>query len=464
MARLITLIFIATAYLGPERVFGSLVVFHVQIIIGLIAILVSLPGALKEFNSPSPQSIALLGLVAAVFLSLVANRWFSGAVNAVDLFLPQVMPFFLVVFNFKTKRDLQFLIIVLLAVCSFVIYSGYTDLQANKTDSPYLIAQDNDQGERFYRLRGETFIGDPNDFAQLLVCLVPLTFLFWTRKKKLQNFLVVYLPIAGLFFGMYLTHSRGGVIALVALLMVAARKKVGAIPGAIIAGLGFMGVMALGWTGGRGISVEAGTGRMDAWAEGLQLIQSHPIFGVGYNRFTEFYYITAHNTIVVCAAELGLLGFFFWVLFVVPSFLTSWKIANPIKETAAKMPMGVTNVGPIRLSQSFSQPPNTEVVLVPEMTENGASKSISLAELPRLAQIMVLTLTGFLMAGWFISRSYVMTLFIFGAITVIIFKRALEVGIVSRISFVRLVKMSAGWTVGLLVLVYVVLRVSNLMR
>jgi hypothetical protein len=77
------------------------------------------------------------------------------------------------------------------------------------------------------------------------------------------------------------------------------------------------GITALNWSGGRGISAEAGSDRKAAWGTELMLIRSHPIFGVGFERFTEYNEITAHNT-VVCNAELGLTGFFFWVLFTLP--------------------------------------------------------------------------------------------------------------------------------------------------
>jgi len=44
---------------------------------------------------------------------------------------------------------------------------------------------------------------------------------------------------------------------------------------------------------------------------------AHPLASdlrVGYQRFSDFNPITAHNTFVVCAGELGLVGAFCWVL------------------------------------------------------------------------------------------------------------------------------------------------------
>ncbi len=104
--------------------------------------------------------------------------------------------------------------------------------------------------------------------------------------------------------------------ALLAVILFASRKKLGTVPAVIIAVVLFAGAGAVGWSGGRDVSVEQGEGRMEAWATGIQLLKSHPLFGVGMGRFTEFFYITAHNTIMVCAAETGMFGLFWWATFV----------------------------------------------------------------------------------------------------------------------------------------------------
>jgi O-antigen ligase len=52
-------------------------------------------------------------------------------------------------------------------------------------------------------------------------------------------------------------------------------------------------------------------GRIEAWSEGLTLLTAHPVFGVGYSRFTEYNELVAHNSFIHTFAELGLLGAFF---------------------------------------------------------------------------------------------------------------------------------------------------------
>jgi putative inorganic carbon (HCO3(-)) transporter len=54
-------------------------------------------------------------------------------------------------------------------------------------------------------------------------------------------------------------------------------------------------------------------GRVEAWSEGLTMFTSHPLFGVGYSRFTEYNELVAHNSFIHTFAELGFLGAFFGV-------------------------------------------------------------------------------------------------------------------------------------------------------
>ena len=54
-------------------------------------------------------------------------------------------------------------------------------------------------------------------------------------------------------------------------------------------------------------SESSAQGRVQAWAEGLQMFKSHPLFGVGFGRYTDFNRLVAHNSFVHTLGELGLL-------------------------------------------------------------------------------------------------------------------------------------------------------------
>lgn len=314
-------------------------------------------------------------------------------------------------------------------------------------EHPYLMAQQNETGEYLYRLRGLGLINDPNDFGQLLVCLIPLLFIFWHTKKILWNFGFVLLPVCVLLFGVYLTHSRGALLALSAVAVMAVRRRIGTLPALLIAGGVFAAAMALNFTGGRDISVNAGSDRTALWSSGLEMLKAHPIFGVGIGSFADNCDgcgHTAHNSLVVCAAELGIVGLFFWAMFL---FSTAWDalmIASPAK---------VQDVDPNMLEEELSS------------RGTGKTKAIDKIEVNHFGRMLVLSLTGFLVAGWFLSRAYVMTFFLLGGVVEVIYEMALRQGMIApRLRMARLLPYTSGFAVLLILLMYILLRTVNMMR
>jgi len=488
MGLFLTLLYILTAYIGPETLWGPIYEFHIEIILAALALVASLPGIQRSKLLTMPQSYALVGMCIAVFCSMVLTGWLGSVLPAVLGFIPNAFTFFLVVVNFRTKRHLQLLVLTLFFVSAFTIFRGYSALRAGDFLNPYLMPQGNDEGT-FYRLRGMAFINDPNDFAQVMVSLIPCMFFFWKKGSLPRNVLFVLAPVAWLVFGMYLTHSRGGIIALLAIVLFGARRKIGTIPATIIAGGLFAVTSVVGWSGGRDVSVEAGAGRMEAWAVGIDLLKAHPLFGVGFQRFGEYFFITAHNTVVVCAAELGMFGLFWWVLFVLPTIRDAMvcsvsKEPKPLEEDSfsydralnvAREPLARFNGS--ATGSSFAENINSPVLLEEaSVSETEAKTPLHLAidlnepqpsspeEIERIARLMLISIVGYFVAGWFLSRAYVMTLFIYGGMVQVIYSMALVSKIAPpRMNAFKAVQYAAIGSVGLIFVVYIMLRLQHLM-
>jgi O-antigen ligase len=483
MGLFFTLLYILGAYLGPETLYGPLADYHIQLIIAVLALVASIPSLQQISVSRIPQTYALIGMCIAVLMSFVFNGLTRYSPDALFYFLPTAFTFFFVLLNCKTKRHLQMLVFVILCVCLFSIFKGSMALWAGNVDSPYLITQTN-MAVPFSRLRGLAAINDPNDFSQLIVSLIPCLFFFWAPKKTLRNFLFVLIPAGILLFGMFLTHSRGGILAFLAVVVVASRRKIGTIPSVIIAGCLFAVATVVGWSGGRDISVESGADRLDAWGTGLELLKFHPLFGVGFQRFTEHNSITAHNTIVVCAAELGMVGLFFWVMFVILTLREATAANAPAKseeqltqEEKDKTPFERTlsartaENSPIHLnSANHSENPlplhltnlhhNATAVANPYFMDAEVTEQLPEEEIRRLARIMPICLTGFLVAGWFLSRAYVMTLFIYGGMTRVIYQALERRGQVPPpLPTSRLLRLTGITCIGLITVVYIIMRV-----
>jgi len=233
-------------------------------------------------------------------------------------------------------------------------------------------------------------------------------------------------------------------LALIAVAIVAARRRIGTLPALVLAGVLFAGAMALNFTGGRAISAESGEDRTALWGEGLEILKAHPLFGVGFGSMPDYTddHKTAHNSLVVCAAELGLFGLYFWSLFLFPTVRDSLAIASPTK---------VTEGEPIALEESPVPQPEWKV------------EELEKAEVNRLGRLVVLSLTGFLVAGWFLSRAYVMTFFLLGGICEVVLEMALERKMTApRLPLVRTLIYSGVLMILLLLAMYMLLRIDNL--
>jgi len=463
MGFVLTLFYVLAYYLTPSVLFGPLAQFRLQLILGLVILLFSLPRLARSFTVKSSQSFAVVGLSVAVFLSILFGAsWLGGAVQGFIAFVPNAMVYYFVCVHFTSLRRIQAISLVFLLVCVFVIAHGAMDLyrgvpeanprQADLADGgvqewneehPYLFAMRNDAGQWFFRLRGLGPINDPNDFGQIEVCTIPLMFLFWRSKKWVRNFICVVLPVAVLLTGIFLTHSRGALLALTILAIVAARRRIGTMPAVIVGGGLFLAAMALQFTGGRGISAEAGADRTVLWGEGLALLKSHPLFGVGFGRMAEHTQLTAHNSIVVCAAELGLFGLYFWSMFLLAT------VRDAVKVTASQEGEGTT-----------ARSAGTTVPM-----QQAAAAPMSASETVRTGRLVLLSLTGFLLTGWFLSRAFVLTLFLLGGMVEAVYEMGFARGLLPPRLRLKQVLPKAGILAICLVLVmYVVVRLLNFAR
>lgn len=482
MGFLFTLLYILTAFLSPTLLFGDLAEYHVQVIIAMLAVLASIPSIPGSGIFRLPQFVAIAGMTFSVIASFVFAGLIGLSPTALYDFLPDCFAFFLIVLNCQTKRRMQAVILTLVLASFWVIINGGIALNAGIAINPYVFDQGY-EGVHVLRLRGLGFVHDPNDLAQVLVSLMPCMFFFWKPKKSAWNFLFVLLPSCVLFAGVFLTHSRGALVAVMAVIAIVVYRRFGLVAATLMAVATFALSSALSWSGGRDISVEAGNDRMEAWATGLELIRSHPIFGVGYKRFTEYNIITAHNTVVVCAAELGFVGFFFWVLFVVSSIRQSYVLRTPaaIKSSEDNSTFSYAPAtlhyqpAPAAEPLPSSFPPSSSFIesaaapvektsAAPFGFVAGGPRVESEASIRQMAWIMVICFAGFLTAGWFLSRAYVMWIFIYGGMTQVIYRMAVECGIAPPpASLPRLLKISFMLSVALVLLVYIILRAKKLL-
>jgi O-antigen ligase len=222
------------------------------------------------------------------------------------------------------------------------------------------------------------------------------------------------------------------------MVIVAGRRRIGTIPALLLAGALFFVAFANGFTGGRDIS--SGSGRMVLWAMSIGLLKSHPLFGVGFGQLAEYIEHTAHNSIMVCAAETGLFGLFFWSMFLFSTLRDILTLASP-----EKVSEGEPNESANELPAYATRP--RDLIEKPEII--------------RLGRLLILSFTGFLTAGFFLSRAFVLTFFLLGGIAETIYQMALQRGMVSpRLKLGRVMLYSAPLSIALVVGVYIFIRIG----
>lgn len=465
MAYLLTLVYIALSLLSPKDFIPSLAEYRVELIVVLLALIASIPQLSDPKFFRTPQNYLLLGLFPAIFLSIaIGDRWSGGGFVAVQKFLSTGIVFYLVVLNCQATKRLRPIVSLLTIIAvSYVVQGGRAYYAAEKDINnvckpgydtrtptsrliniqgvpeicnPLLEIIPISDGSFAFRMRGLGFLKDPNELAQFLVMLIPLLWIHWRKGIYVRNAVMVVVPAAILVWGMYLTHSRGGLIALVLVLMLTLKDRLNLVAAVVAGVLAFGAMTALNFSGGREISLQAGSNRFILWGDGLALFKSAPVFGVGYENFANANRgQTAHNSFIVCLAELGLFGYAFWVALLV-----------------------FTISGLNSLIASLKQP-HAPPAAPPTTTEDSDQEAY---DLRRWAEAVRLSLVAFLAAAFFLSRAYALTLYLaLGMAVVLLCLASKEDEPVGAHRLWRQLGFSAGVGLATIVLVYFMIRVGN---
>ncbi|MGB8377477.1 MAG: O-antigen ligase family protein [Rhodanobacteraceae bacterium] len=384
------LFLIALSFLHPIEAFApGLAVYRPVLVLSLLVLAFAAISAIGSGRMAArPRHLILLGCFAAIIaFSRIANGWTGGAIDALIDFGATAVLFLVTIFAVTSIRRLK-VTCALIALCMTMLavagiaafHTGFMkdSLLVHETvdaeddlavTAPDVIPSEDTSGLTLWRVRSWGFLSDPNDFAQAMIVALPLLAGIWTRRRRLRNMLCVWLPGGFLLYAIYLTHSRGALLGLAAVLLFSLLRRAGVMrTGMLVAALGIAAVF-VGFTGGRSYSSggESAGGRIEAWSEGMDMMRSNPLFGVGYGNFTDNFPLTAHNSFVLCFSELGLTGYFVWLSMLVLAF----------KET--------------KVSATMAQAESDEA---------------------RWARLLRLSLIGFLVCAWFLSRTYQPVLFI----------------------------------------------------
>jgi putative inorganic carbon (HCO3(-)) transporter len=268
-----------------------------------------------------PQNWLLLGFYFSILFSHIPHTYFEGLQLSFWAFLPIFILFYIILNAINTELKLKISLWFIVLMVLILVPQGVYQLQHGYGWGGQEITFDPDRKE--YRINWIGIFNDPNDLALIFVVAFGIVISFVFGKSNfLAKVVNVFFSIV-LFYGIFLTNSRGGLLALLATIyffFVRITRKFTV--GGIIGGVATAAIFAVGPSriGIINTSEDSANSRIELWYEGVQMFKSNPIFGVGHGMFMDQVAQTAHNSFVLVFSELGFVGFFFWVGLIYASF------------------------------------------------------------------------------------------------------------------------------------------------
>jgi O-antigen ligase len=178
------------------------------------------------------------------------------------------------------------------------------------------------------RVRWRGTLGDPNELALALGAAMPLALAFASGPARRRSKVIVAVVIALALVCVVLTGSRGGQLVVLTVFGVYFVRRYG-FKGALVGAVLALPVLLFG--GRAGEEAESSSAeRIELLYLGMDMIRAYPVLGVGAGQFVDhaFNGMTAHNSYVLAAAELGLPGSLLWLMLVYSSVKIPWVVAT----------------------------------------------------------------------------------------------------------------------------------------
>ncbi|MDP5133544.1 MAG: O-antigen ligase family protein [Paraglaciecola sp.] len=372
----------------------------------------------------APQQTLLIFLLPIVSVSGFLNGWGTkGIIESLNIAFYLMLPLFFFATVITTTFRQKCIMFVTIVASLFMVHNGW--VQQNSYDGfgwtgTQAVGSD---------LRRIVYVGifqDPNDLGMLLVMNLPFLVYFFYNGGFISKLLSF--SIFGVFlYGIYITGSRGTILGTAALfgfyllLRYGGTRLIifGIVSGPAIATL-------LSQFGGLNSGEASARGRLYAWYDGIHYLLSNPIFGIGKGNFADWHGRTAHNSYILVAAELGVFGYTLWGGALALTVFIGYKIF--------KLPV--------------------------ERFANHPQKTLILDEL-KLNTALLFSMIAFMVTAFFLSRSYILLLFIFVGMNVASHYRVLKY--VPEFNELMSIKVAfkcglASWI--MILMVYLALKVS----
>ncbi len=375
--------FVALLYVRPEENIAVLRGMHFTLIAAAVASLSVIFQKLMDREAPIkfPVNGLIVGFGAVMVVSTL-NR--SGMGSALQDSVRLVALVLMIVNLARTPdryRALSTAVIVFtMYLAGFSIFRYYEGIAFNRNG----LAQAQATG----------IFSDPNDLSATIVAGLGLALCRAIAERGTQR-LFYSASILVMVWAVYLTNSRGGMLAMAATIaacaLIYSRSRWVAVALVVV-----LCGAAIKFGPSRmhdlDTSEESANSRFHFWLNGTAHFVSDPARGIGYGQFAGINNgFTAHNSFVLCYTELGLPGYICWMGCLFYSFRGLYrKKEQPLEAVPAARPRSGRRAR--EPAKSAPQPPRSAA------WHDGVGARLALA--------------GFLIAAFFISRTYVPVLYL----------------------------------------------------
>ena len=360
--------FILTSVSRVHQLFPVLAVLRPVTVSGVLAIVLCLldrapAGRIGAQRIPATRY--LLALVVWLALSVPGALWPGGAFATLVDFIKTALIFLVMVTAVRSVRDVERLTLVYFvgAVIFAIVVLTRTQFQLGVEG----------RMERLY-------FYDSNDFATYAVTALPLGLFFALTSRRLLLRLAAWAGIGVLAVGFMWSGSRGGFLALVAVIAYFLLRYTTVRRSWRLSAVVAIGVLALATAGdtywtristvlrpGEDYNSTDEQGRLRIWRRGVGYMVQHPVFGVGAGNFPRaegtisplverqprsrgLKWGPPHNSYVQVGAELGVPGLLIFAAFLISVF----RALSTLPTVAGPSPPGHGPFGPVRLAQSLT--------------------------------------------------------------------------------------------------------------
>lgn len=310
----------------PGELYPPLAVLHLYEMTILACLAVSLPRLKAALSWKSLKERPIIGCVVGLLPLITWSVLWQGAGLAFLQryaleYLKIVIYFLLLVSTVDSAAKLRKFVVSLALIITAIAGIALVDFWGLYRIKAIVHLVDHRGEEDLARIIGVGIFADPNDLAQWLGVGMVLCVYGCELARGWPGKLLWTLPMILMLTGIYLTQSRGGLLAMLAGLGILFVARFGVKKAALLGVVSLIPLLLL--FGGHRTNIstddDSARSRVQLWSDAIVGLRAHPFTGLGAGMMDEYAGQVAHNSFLQFYVEQGLPGGFL--------FFLSWYVA-----------------------------------------------------------------------------------------------------------------------------------------